>query len=84
MEKWNLSARLPTRIGATIHSIEKIPFKNIKFPSWKSVVINKQDILLSRFSIVYENIKGLNGYITEKYLMHLLLEMFLFIGAHQI
>ena len=67
-KKWNLSARLPTRIGATIHSIEKrIPFKNIKFPSWKGVVINKQDILLrSRFSIVYENIKGLNGYITEK------------------
>ena len=67
-KKWNLSGRLSTRIGSTIHSIEKkLPFKHIKFPSWKGVVLNKQEILLrSRFSIVYENIRGLNGYITEK------------------
>ena len=67
-KKWNLSARLATRVGAVINSIEKkIPFKNPQFPSWKGVVLNKQEILLkSRFSIVYENIRGLNGYITEK------------------
>lgn len=67
-KKWNLSGRLSTRLGAVIHSLEKrIPFKRKSFPSWKGSVINKQDILLrSRFSIVYENIQGLNGYITEK------------------
>ena len=67
-KKWNLSARLSTRFGAFIHSIEKrIPFKHTPFPSWKGSVLNKQEILLcSRFSIVYENIQGLQGYITEK------------------
>ena len=67
-KKWNMSGRLPTRFGAFIHSIEKrLPFKYSPFPSWKGVILNKQDILKnSRFSIVYENIKGLKGYITEK------------------
>ena len=66
--KWNMSGRLPTRLGAFIHSLEKrLPFKYSPFPSWKGVILNKQDILIhSRFSIVYENIKGLKGYITEK------------------
>ena len=55
-------------MGALIHSLEKkIPFKGKPFPSWKGAVLNKQEVLLhSRFSIVYENIKGLKGYITEK------------------
>jgi alpha(1,3/1,4) fucosyltransferase len=67
-KKWNMSARLPTRMGAFIHSIEKkLPFKRNPFPSWKGVISNKQDILkISRISIVYENIRGLKGYITEK------------------
>ena len=67
-KKWNMSGRLPTRLGAFIHSLEKrLPFKYSPFPSWKGVILNKQDILIhSRFSIVYENIKGLKGYITEK------------------
>jgi len=67
-KKWNLSARKATRIGGIIHSIEKkIPFKKIPFPSWKGEILNKQEILYkSRFSIVYENIQGVNGYITEK------------------
>ena len=67
-KKWNMSGRLPTRFGAFVHSIEKrLPFKYCPFPSWKGVILNKQDILKdSRFSIVYENIKGLKGYITEK------------------
>ena len=67
-KKWNLSARLSTRFGAFIHSIEKrIPFKLNPFPSWKGSVLNKQKVLLcSRFSVVYENIQGLEGYITEK------------------
>ena len=66
--KWNMSARLPTRLGGLIHSLEKkLPFTYCPFPSWRGVILNKQDILIhSRFSIVYENIKGLNGYITEK------------------
>ncbi len=67
-KKWNLSGKLPTRLGSLIHSIEKkIPFKKNPFPSWKGEVLNKQEVLFkSRFSIVYENIKGVNGYITEK------------------
>ena len=67
-KKWNMSGRFPTRFGGFIHSIEKrLPFKYYPFPSWKGVILNKQDILRnSRFSIVYENIRGLKGYITEK------------------
>ena len=67
-KKWNLTARKATRFGGIIHSIEKrIPFKKIPFPSWKGEILDKQKILhKSRFSIVYENIQGLNGYITEK------------------
>ena len=67
-KKWNLSGRIATRFGAIIHSIEKkIPFKKISFPSWKGEILDKQEILYkSRFSIVYENIQGVNGYITEK------------------
>ena len=67
-KNWNMSGRLPTRFGALIHSIEKrLPFKYYPFPSWKGVILNKQDALrCSRFSIVYENIGGLKGYITEK------------------
>ena len=67
-KKWNLSGRLPTRLGAIIHSLEKkMPFKRFPFPSWRGEILNKQDVLLkSRFSITYENIQGINGYITEK------------------
>ena len=66
--KWDLSGRLPTRFGALVHSLEKkLPFNYQPFPSWKGVILNKQDVLInSRFSIVYENVKGLKGYITEK------------------
>lgn len=66
--KWNLTARLPSFIGGIIHSLEKkIPFKYTTFPSWKGYVENKQYILKkTRFSIVYENVKNLEGYITEK------------------
>jgi alpha(1,3/1,4) fucosyltransferase len=66
--KWDMSARLPTRFGGLVHSIEKkIPFNYCPFPSWKGVILNKQDVLMnSRFSIVYENVQGLKGYITEK------------------
>ena len=63
-----MSGRISTRFGAIVHSIEKkIPFKRNPFPSWKGSILNKQEVLLrSRFSIVYENIQGLQGYITEK------------------
>ena len=67
-KKWNMSARLPTRFGGFIHSLEKrLPFKYCPFPSWKGEILNKQDVLIrSRFSIVYENVKYLKGYISEK------------------
>jgi hypothetical protein len=67
-KKWNLSARLSTRFGALIHSLEKrMPFKHVPFRSWKGAILDKQEVLSnSRFSIVYENIQGLKGYITEK------------------
>ncbi|WP_435167829.1 glycosyltransferase family 10 domain-containing protein [Candidatus Pelagibacter bacterium nBUS_28] len=67
-KKWNMSGRLPTRFGGFIHSLEKrLPFKYCPFPSWKGEIINKQEILTrSRFSIVYENVKCLKGYISEK------------------
>jgi len=67
-KKWNMSGRLPTRLGAFVHSVEKrLPFKYCPFPSWQGTVPDKQEILKkSRFSIVYENVKGINGYISEK------------------
>lgn len=67
-KKWNMSGRLPTRLGGFIHSLEKrLPFNYCPFPSWKGEILNKQDILKSsRFSIVYENVKCLKGYISEK------------------
>tara|TARA_B100001059_G_scaffold223311_1_gene248163 strand:- start:940 stop:1953 length:1014 start_codon:yes stop_codon:yes gene_type:complete len=67
-KKWNMSGRLPTRFGGFIHSLEKrLPFNYCPFPSWKGEILNKQDVLMrSRFSIVYENVKCLKGYISEK------------------
>ena len=67
-KKWNLTGRLPSSVGGLVHSLEKkIPFKYTAFPSWKGYVENKQNILKkTRFSIVYENVKNLEGYITEK------------------
>jgi len=66
--KWNMFGRLPSSLGGFIHSIEKrLPFNYKPFPSWKGFVSDKQSILKkTRFSIVYENARGLNGYITEK------------------
>ena len=67
-KKWNLSGRLSTRLGGIVHSIEKkLPYKRLPFPSWRGEISNKQEVLLrSRFSIVYENVQGVKGYITEK------------------
>ena len=46
---------------------QQIPFKTLPFPSWRGEILNKQEILCkSRFSIVYENVQGVKGYITEK------------------
>ncbi len=45
--------------------ISVMPFK--EFPSYKGMVDSKRDVLSQyNFSICYENIKDLNGYITEK------------------
>lgn len=65
---WDRSARLPTPIGGIVHRLEcLLPWRPNRFPSWDGMVKSKQDVLIgSRFSIVYENVRGLRGYITEK------------------
>ena len=65
---WDKSARIPTKIGATIHKIEeKFFFKKFQFNSWKGAIERKDDVLTtSKFSLVYENIANQNDYITEK------------------
>ena len=38
-----------------------------KFPSWRGEIENKRDVLKKyKFSICYESVKGIHGYITEK------------------
>lgn len=65
---WNKSPRLPTRVGGAVHRIEALlPWRPCWFPSWRGVVNTKREVLeRARFSIVYENVRGLQGYITEK------------------
>ena len=67
-DNWNKSARIPSKLGGFIHLIEGLlPFNPFISKSWRGVIKNKNDVLLnSRFSIVYENIRGQNDYITEK------------------
>lgn len=65
---WEKSPRIPTRLGGVIHRIESLfPRKRVWFPSWAGSVERKVDVLVNaRFSLVYENVRGLRGYITEK------------------
>lgn len=65
---WNKSPRLPTRVGGGVHRLEMLlPWTPRWFPSWQGVVNTKREVLeRTRFSIVYENVRGLRGYITEK------------------
>lgn len=65
---WDKSPRLPTRLGGLVHRIEdRLPLKKTWFPSWRGSIESKQDVLRqTRFSLVYENVGGLRGYITEK------------------
>ncbi|BCX12978.1 MAG: fucosyltransferase [Thermosynechococcus sp.] len=65
---WDLSPRLPTRLGGVIHRIERrLPRLVRWFPSWRGAIPAKAPVLeRARFSLVYENVAGLRGYITEK------------------
>lgn len=65
---WDKSPRLPTRLGGAIHRFEALlPWRPRWFPSWRGALATKRAVLeTARFSIVYENVRGLRGYITEK------------------
>lgn len=65
---WDKSPRLPTRLGGAVHRLEaRLPWKTHWFPSWRGPINTKREVLeRARFSIVYENVRGLRGYITEK------------------
>ncbi|WP_265943731.1 glycosyltransferase family 10 domain-containing protein [Dechloromonas sp. A34] len=65
---WGKSARLPTRLGGAVHRLEGLlPGNRCHFPSWRGALHAKREVLEgARFSIVYENVRGLRGYITEK------------------
>jgi len=65
---WNKTARVPSKLGKFIHIMESLlPFNIFISKSWRGPIKNKSDVLKnSRFSIVYENIRGQNNYITEK------------------
>lgn len=53
---------------ASLNILAKLfPKKSAYFPSWRGVLRSKREVLeVARFSIVYENVRGLSGYITEK------------------
>lgn len=65
---WQFTAKLPGLTGRVIHRLEQaLPLKRRPFPSWRGIVQRKHDVLVTaRFSICYENVSGLRGYITEK------------------
>lgn len=65
---WDKSPRLPTRLGGIVHRVESLlPWRPLWFPSWKGVIASKREVLRhARFSLCYENVRGLRGYITEK------------------
>jgi hypothetical protein len=65
---WDRSPRLPTRLGGLVHRLERlVPLGKPWFPSWRGAIPGKQAVLRqARFSLVYENVRGLRGYITEK------------------
>ncbi|BAY52683.1 putative fucosyltransferase [Thermostichus vulcanus NIES-2134] len=65
---WDKSPRLPTPLGGIVHGVEFVlPWRLQWFPSWKGVIPSKREVLRhARFSLCYENVRGLRGYITEK------------------
>lgn len=65
---WDKSPRLPTRLGGMVQRVESVlPWRPQWFPSWKGVIASKREVLRhARFSLCYENVRGLRGYITEK------------------
>ena len=65
---WNLSPRLPTRLGGLLHKIERLmpPFVNHSPCTWRGSAPSKESILKStKFSFAFENVSTL-GYISEK------------------
>lgn len=67
---WELPAAHQGRIGRITNKCRKLIYKmrgSVAFPSYRGAVSSKFEILRKyRFSICYENVKELHGYITEK------------------
>ncbi|WP_126446647.1 glycosyltransferase family 10 domain-containing protein [Sulfuricystis multivorans] len=65
---WDVSPRLPARLGGLIHRAERMLPRIVRwFPSWRGAIPAKAPVLRhARFSLVFENVSGLRGYITEK------------------
>lgn len=67
---WDLPASRPGLLGKVIYRANDIIYKNRKksfFESYQGKVEKKRLVLLNtRFCFCYENMKGLQGYITEK------------------
>lgn len=66
---WNFPAAMPGINNRILHKIKKCLSKegSVYFPSYKGVVASKVETMKNyRFSICYENIRDLPGYITEK------------------
>lgn len=66
---WTLSSRFPRQFSPLTSRLEKVTPRWLYWQpsSWQGVIPTKREVLeKARFSIVYENVKGLRGYITEK------------------
>lgn len=65
---WDFLPRQPTRLGGVLHRAERLlPWRPRWFSTWHGTLSAKRPVLASaRFSLAYENVRGLRGYITEK------------------
>jgi alpha(1,3/1,4) fucosyltransferase len=67
---WHLPARKPSFFNKSYnYALNKMIAKqtSLFFPSWKGVVGSKSEVLsVCKFTIAYENLSNLSGYITEK------------------
>ncbi|BCX12806.1 MAG: fucosyltransferase [Thermosynechococcus sp.] len=66
---WTFSSKFPKQLSFITHPLEKVIPRWLYWQpsSWRGVIPTKREVLeKARFSIVYENVKGLQGYITEK------------------
>lgn len=67
---WDLDPRQPGMWGSVKHRLTKalgLRRRRRPFPSWQGTVTTKREVLTrSKFTIAYENVRELPGYITEK------------------